>query len=306
MSRPPADGAGELRVLPRRVYILPTRYGLVFGLLLLVTLIGAVNYGNNPGFLVTFLLAGMAANAIVLTWRNLVRLRVRYLGSTSAFAGDPARFRFRVDNDRDADRPAVQLGWDDAMPVAADLGAGGAQELQLERPTSRRGLLRPGRLTLSTCYPLGLFRAWCYLDSGAECLVYPRPSRAWTPPPGSHEAGRQTGDRGRGLDDFVGLRGYREGDSPKHVHWRALARGQELLTKEFGGEQSQRLWLEWDEVPGTGDEERLSRLCRTLLDAERGGALYGLSLPGERIAPDRGGPHLERCLRALALFGEPR
>lgn len=299
------DAGGELRVLPRRIYILPTRYGLVFGLLLLVTLIGAVNYGNNPGFLVTFLLAGMAANAIVLTWRNLLGLRVRDLANEPVFAGEPAQFRFRLDNDRGTERPAVQLGWNGAMPVATDLPARGGATLHLDLDTERRGRLRPGRLILSTRYPLGLFRAWCYLDSDAECLVHPRPSPPWSPPPETDARGQQDGDRGRGNDDFVGLRNYRTGDPPKHIHWRAVARGQEMLTKEFGGEQAQRLWLHWQRTPGADDEERLSHLCRALLDAEHNGVRYGLALPQREIAPDRGLQHLQHCLRELALFGEP-
>jgi uncharacterized protein (DUF58 family) len=282
---------------------------VVFGLLLMMTLIGAVNYSNNPGFLVTFLLAGMAANTIFLTWRNLLGLRLRYEGAEPVFAGDPARLRFRVDNDRGSERPAIQLGRRNTVegefPTAADLPARGSTVLDLNVPTQRRGRLRLGRLVVSTYYPLGLFYAWCYLDTEAECLVYPRPSSPWTPPPGASERGQQDGEHGRGIDDFVGLRNYRSGDPPKHLHWRALARGQGLLTKEFGGEQAQRLWLAWDQTPGSNDEERLSRLCRALLDAENSGAHYGLTLPRREIAPDRGRRHLEQCLRALALFGEP-
>ncbi len=303
VTRPGTDGG--MRVEPRRIYILPTPYGLVFGLLLLVTLIGAVNYSSNPGFLVTFLLAGMGANTIFLTWRNLLRLRLRYEGCEPVFAGEDARFRFQLDNDRGTDRPAVQLGWEGQMPVALDLPPQSATSVALRLAAPRRGRLRAGRLTLSSRYPLGLFNAWCYLDSDAECLVYPRPSASWTPPPGASERGQQDGEHGRGIDDFVGLRNYRVGDSPKHIHWRALARGQGLLTKEFGGEQAQRLWLSWEQAPGTSEEERLSHLCRALLDAENSGAHYGLALPAEEIEPDRGRAHLEQCLRALALFGEP-
>lgn len=305
VTRP--DAEGKLVVRPRLIYILPTRYGVVFGLLLLITLIGAVNYSNNPGFLVTFLLAGMAANTIFLTWRNLLGLRLRFEGSDPVFAGERARLRFRLDNERDVDRPAIQLGREEepGLPAAADLPAQGSITLNLSLTTRQRGRLRPGRLVVSTYYPLGLFYAWCYLDSEAECLVYPRPSGPWTPPPGTSERGQQDGEHGRGIDDFVGLRNYRSGDSPKHIHWRALARGQGLLTKEFGGEQAQRLWLDWEQTPGANDEERLSRLCRALLDAENGGAHYGLALPQREIAPDCGRRHLEQCLRALALFGEP-
>ena len=47
---------------------------------------------------------------------------------------------------------------------------------------------------------------------------------------------------------------------------------------------------------------RLSRLAGWVLEAERGGALYGLRLPGSELAPAHGDAHRAACLQALALF----
>ena len=40
------------------------------------------------------------------------------------------------------------------------------------------GVLRPGRLTLFTRFPVGLFHAWSYVDLDTHCVVYPRPAPA--------------------------------------------------------------------------------------------------------------------------------
>ena len=103
-------------------------------------------------------------------------------------------------------------------------------------------------------------------------------------------------------DDFVALRDYQHGDSPKHVHWKASAHGQSWLTKVFGGESEARVWLKWEETRGSV-EFRLSLLTRWVLDAEAAGISYGLQLPGRSLMPDRGPRHRHRCLKCLALWG---
>ncbi|MFM1891624.1 MAG: hypothetical protein RLZ44_701 [Pseudomonadota bacterium] len=299
-EQPHADG--RLRVHGRRIYILPTRYGLVFGLLLILILIGAVNYGNNPAFLLTFLLAGLGANAIHQTWRNLLDLTVRPLSAEPVFAGEPARFRFQISDQAGRPRPALQLAFAEHEPQVLDLPAYGSAAVELSLPSRRRGSLAAPRLVLATRYPLGLLHVWCYLESGAQCLVYPRPSGPWQPAGSPRFGSAETGDRGVGADDFVGLRGYRPGDSPRHIDWRALARERGVLTRQFGGDRAETLWLDWEQTPGRDPEERLRRLCRALLDAERAGARYGLRLPGAERAPQQGKAHLAACLTLLAQF----
>jgi uncharacterized protein (DUF58 family) len=83
-----------------------------------------------------------------------------------------------------------------------------------------------------------------------------------------------------------------------------VARGQGWYTKQFGGGGRSSLWLDWDELEGRDPEARLSILTRWVLDAERAGDLYGLRLPGVKLAPGGGEHHQERCLAALALFGQ--
>jgi uncharacterized protein (DUF58 family) len=302
IERPSATG--QVRVHGRRIYILPTRYGVVFGLLLLLTLIGAVNYGNNPAFLLTFLLAGLGSNAIFQTWRNLEGMRITPLQNEPVFAGQSASFRFLLRSEDPRERPALQLGLADSYPQVCDLAGAGEEVLVLTRSVVTRGWTTSGRLVLSTRYPLGLLCAWCYIDAESRCLVYPRPGKPWEPAGDADYGGSEQGDRGVGADDFIGLRNYRLGDSPGHIDWRALAREQGLITKQFGGDRVEKLWLTWGEVPGADPEARLSRLCRALLDAERGGLRYGLRI-GRRVhAPANGSVHLKTCLTTLAEYPE--
>ena len=297
-----ADSTGSARVGGRQIYILPTAYGLLYAVLLVLMLVGSINYANNLGFLLTFLLAGLGVVAMLHTWRNLVGVVLLSGQAADIFAGEPARFGIQLSNLRRWPRPGLQLaGGDDSD--ATDLAASEAQRLELSMPSRQRGRLRLPRITLSTRYPLGLFRAWSYVELPLHCLVYPAPAAASPTLVAPSYRQSRIGDRGVGADDFTGQRHYRPGDSPRHINWKALAREQGLLTKRFGGDRAERRWLDWSQLQGD-QEQRLSQLCRAILDASGEEVEYGLKIPGTTIRPARGPAHRNRCLAQLALFGE--
>lgn len=295
---------GQVRIGGRAIYVLPTKYGLLFLVLVLALLVGAINYANNPAFLLTFLLTGVGLATLVQTWRTLQGLQLRWVGEVPDFAGGSAGFRFRLASERHADRPALQLQLPEGPSAVLDLAAGEAPLVTLERPAPTRGRRRAGRLTVSTRYPLGLVRAWCYVETDAWAPVYPSPAAAGDMArPDS--AGQGGGDgRQPGADDFVGLRDYRPGDPLRRLDWKALAAERGLLTKQFGSGGAEPLWLDWAQWPYLAPEARLSRLCREVLDAHHGGRPYGLRLPEREIGPALGEAHKRACLTALALHGE--
>jgi uncharacterized protein (DUF58 family) len=289
----------------RQIYILPTRYGLLYGVLVAAVFISAINYGNNLAFLLAFQLAAVGHVAMHQTWRNLRGLRLGADALGRVYAGEDARFAVRVAAADGRDRPAVQVdGAADRTLVDCRGEAGAAGVLRV--PTVCRGRVPLGRLTLSTRYPLGLLRAWSYVDTDAGAVVYPRPADRFDAAADPTYAGVEQGSLGVGADDFVGLRGYRPGDAPSRLDWKTLARERGLHTRQFGGDRADRLWLSFDALEGLDTERRLEALCRGILDAERAGRHYGLRLPGEEIPPGHGERHAERCLTALALYEDRR
>ncbi|MCX7627849.1 MAG: DUF58 domain-containing protein [Methylophilaceae bacterium] len=289
----------------RHVYILPTRSGLLFGLLLLGMLLGAINYSLSLGFVLTFWLVGLGVVAMLHTWRNLAHLAITPGRTAPVFAGEPAVFRFILADRHHRARYAIGLKHGNDPPVLGDVPAGSTTEIALALPTPRRGWLRPGRITVFTQFPLGLFHAWGYVELEAACLVYPRPAPPGTPLP---RFSLQAAARGRhateGDEDFSGLRGYRTGDSMRRIDWKSSAREQGLYTKEFQGQGRHLLWLDWEMAAGRDTESRLALLARWALDAHAAGLAFGLRLPATEIPPGQGEAHLQACLRALALFGE--
>ncbi len=289
----------------RRVYILPTRLGVMFAVTLLIMLVGSINYVLSLGFMLTFLLAGMGLAGMVHTVRNLARLQIATGRVESVFAGEAAQFRLFAENPAHWERPAIMFRHDaSGAQTVADVPAGASAEIVLAVPADRRGWLPLDRVTLETRYPLGLFRAWSHVRPEYRCLVYPRPENSPLPASSPEAA---TGARAaaiQGTDDFSGLRNYQPADSPRHVAWKAVARSETMLTKQFSGDASAELWLDWSLLPGSLDAEaRLSRLTGWVLAAEKQGLRYGLRLPGVEIPLGHGESHRGGCLSALALHG---
>lgn len=298
---------GVIVLVQRRVFILPTRQGLLFGVVLLVMLTGSINYALGLGFVLTFLLVALGVNAMIHTFRNLANLRVTPGRSSPVFAGDIAHFTVHLENDSDTERFAIGLTRDRKEATFVDVPARANRPASIGIPAARRGILRPGRLTLFTRFPLGLYYAWSYLEFEMRCLVYPRPAFPGLPLPAATANAGAGAEHGRGQEDFAGLRQYHVGDSPRHIAWKAAARDQGLLTKQFSGRADTELWLDWALLPAPlGVEERLSHLARWVLDAHAAGISYGLRIPGRMVDMAVGEAQRDLCLEALALFDQER
>ncbi len=298
---------GPVTIRRRRIYILPTRAGLVFTVLVVVMLLGAMNYSNSLGTALAFLLAAIGLLGMHHAHRNLLRLRVSGSGGEPVFAGDTARFHIRLENRTRLPRLGLLLVVSDGQghhkrTSHADVPAGGTAELWLDVPAPARGRLRSPPFVIATRFPIGLFRAWSWLDLDLETLVYPLPSaRAPVQARGDENNGRRHPLVADG-DEFTGLRAYRRGDPPRRIHWKRSALSADPVVKEFSDTARPACWIDWDALAPLPAEERLSRMCRQVLDAHRDGERYGLRLPGVRLAPQAGETHRRACLRALALF----
>ena len=92
------------------------------------------------------------------------------------------------------------------------------------------------------------------------------------------------------------------GKSQRHIDWRAVARGQPLMTKQFAAEAEGSVHLDFSALRFHDVEERLSQLALWVIEAERARRPYSLRLPNTNIAPGLGEAHFHRCLRELSLF----
>ncbi len=295
----------------RRIYIIPSRHGMLFGLFLFVMLLGSMNYSNNMGFMLTFLLSAMTLVSILHTYRNLAGLRIAPAQPEPVFAGEKARFPLWFDNQQQPTRHALTVRVHPHQQKAGTAVLCDIEENQLHcllvpMPTAQRGYLPLARLNLSTQFPLGLFHAWTYIEfPHIQALVYPRSAGEQAVPHGLPEDQKHSQEKGQRGDDFAGYRDYHPGDSPRHVDWKVVAREQGWQVKQFGGDEGlSSLWFTWADVSQLDTEMALSQLCRWILLADAQNLRYGLRIPGFERSPQQGEAHKRACLQALALFDQ--
>lgn len=301
---------GEPEPLPaafdrRRIYVLPTRFGLFYAALLAAMTAGALNYNNNPALLLALLLAGAGLASLVAAHLQLSGLSVTAIDAEPVPAGEPLHLRIHVRAAPGRIRRGLRVD-DDGVTAAApaavlhlDQGLG---ETGWTLPTERRGWLDVPRLRVWTTRPLGLARAWAYVWPERPLLVYPRPETDGPPLPEGAGEIAQTRLHPAG-DDVHHLRAYRAGDARRAIAWKASARRDALLVREFEQPLGAEVVLDWTALPTLDVEPRIARLARWVDEAERDGRRYRLRLPGQpELGPDRGEAHRHACLRALALM----
>jgi uncharacterized protein (DUF58 family) len=287
----------------KRIFIFPSRVGMFFLLTLLVMLIAAINYQNNMTFALTFLLANLFVVAVLHTFSNLSGLTVQAVRAHPVFAGQKAEFEVLLSRRGKRRHQSLRLKWNDSDAVTVSLETAMEQSVKLFVPTHDRGWHTPGRLLIETHYPLGILRAWTWVDLDIRALVYPRPVTSGPLPGIASDRPEGTSIPVPGKDDFHGLRDYQPRDSLRHVHWRSLAKGQPLQTKQFTAYADTSVWLDWNMFEGLPGEQRLSHLCYWALEYDQSNEEYGLRLPGVSVSPALSDAHRQQVLRELALCG---
>lgn len=311
----------QIRLTQRNLYILPTRAGLSFAVVVMVLLLAAINEQVNLGYALAFLLAGAGMAALYQTHGNLQGVSLRLQSLHSVHAGQVLRLAVTLSNQhKRLGRHGLQISVDTrSMPQHVELAPGSEGTVEVDVPTLQRGWLTLPRLTIETRYPLGLFRAWAFWRPESRVLVWPAldPHAPQLPDlPGQGEHALAATAQARDADMPEGLRDHRRGDPLRWVAWkkstRTLATGGNLVSREPSGGRTPDRWLDHDLSPGLQhlpSEARLSRLASWLVQAEQeadsSGGAYGLRLPGQTWPCGRGPHHLRQCLDALAMWQPP-
>lgn len=278
-----------------RVYIVPTRAGLGFAVLLAAMLTGALNYQNNSALLLTCMLGAALASSMLLTWRELHDLTLRSLHADHGFCDARLPIHLAFADDGRA-RPGLHVALDDLEQPCA-LGRG-VSRTTVTAPTDSRGWMPLPRMRFSSTLPFGLFRAWSWITPDQYVLVYPRILRDGRPP--AHNDDPKA--RITGGDEFAGLREYHVGDPIRHVAWKASARHDQLLVREFDrAAPGQPLCFDWRTLSGLDRETRISRLTGWVCDAYAAARPWVLILEDRRaLGPGSDAAHYHHCLTALA------
>jgi len=292
----------EVNLRQRNIYILPTRYGWLMLMILILILVASTNYQNNMGFMAGFVLLAIGMLSVFYTYRNIRGLRIRIIKPQSVHVGQDCSFVFDFYNPSPSYRSSIGVGLSKKKVQYFDVGTQSRNLVPLKIKAYRRGILKPDRFVCTSIFPFGIFQAWSWFKPTQVALIYPKPIEC------PHELAPQSQGQEegafaqKGSEDFHSLRDYQSGDPIKQVMWKAYARERGLLTKEFEELVGEQHLLAWESVSQYDKELAISYLTDAVLKAEQAGSLYGLELPHVQVEKGQGPEHLHRCLSALALM----
>jgi len=298
----PVQQGERLRLGLRNLYILPSRFGVLWLAGIVLLQVVAIQLESNSPLLLSFLMLGLFLLTLHLTHLNLQGVELRCGRPAPGFVGEPLAYplRLRCRSRCEGLRLRLESGEADGPCSLAP----GDHLLTLPWRSPARGAQRPGRLGLRTSAPLGLFVCWSRWEPPATQLVIPAPLPG---PVGSMAAATAT-ERAvaasaqlerEGGDSWHDLRPHRPEDGSARLAWKLLAQGRGAHSKCFGQENPQPPLL--TPAPGVPLERALRHLSAAILRLHGEGATYGLVLAGTTIPPAEGPQQRDRCLEALAL-----
>ena len=288
---------------PRQIYILPTRWGLLYGIMLIAMLIGSINYALSLGYFLTFLLASLGNSAMLYTWRNLVYLEVELLDAKPVFAGDTLSIVAIIKESKQLTRHAIVSHFSEEAKTFSDIFKNEENRIEIKHNTLQRGWMTLPRLTLYTEFPLSLLHAWAYVQCPLRVMVYPTPANISTTPVNFATFANQGNFNSPfGDDEFNGHKTYQTGDAPSRVDWKASSRGVGMLSKQYSGYAQSTIWLNWENTEGVAYEERISIMTRWVIEAKKANLSFGIKLPQQTLPPSQGERHYVQALSLLALM----
>jgi uncharacterized protein (DUF58 family) len=226
----------------------------------------AASSQNSPAvYLLLFVLTAVFLVSIPHTLINLAGVTIALESVKPTFTGQEVSLPVEIMNRSRAARYGIDLALSYATRERERIDyipAGKAVRITLRFPARQRGEHKIGTLCLTSVYPLGFIRCLKKIAPSQTYVVYPKPEGNSRLPlnraPNLHN--RPQTNIGEG-DDFAGVRTYMPGESQRHIDWKAVARGQPLMTKQFDAEAEGVVDLDFSTLRFAHTEERLSQLA---------------------------------------------
>jgi len=286
----------------RNIFILPSRFGLSYLILVFILFLLGTNYQNNVIILLSYLFASLFISAMLQSFFNLSGLTLHCHQQISTYAKQPATFALTIDSEKP--RYTLSFQFPNQEKYQHKKLDTGTSLLNIPYCSIKRGISLPGRLRISSEYSLGLFICWTQLDFGCEVISYPEQHTFHDLQ--SSLLTHQEDERGmkvvEGGDDYGDLRQYKSGESLSQVAWKHLARGQGWLSKTNQQQQGRDVWLTLHHLPSANIEVKLQILCYLVREQYKKEQRWGIDLGNEKVFPDSGKKHLIRCLTMLAYY----
>jgi uncharacterized protein (DUF58 family) len=279
-------------LLQKDVLVFIYKQGFLYLVLILITFIAGINYGNNLILGFCFLLSAILCISFYLTFKQLHDLKIEIVMPEVGQVNQPSIIRLMLkQQDKTVRYLRIQSSQQEQMIYVNQV----QQIIELPVLPQQRGLYEFGVIKVYSTYPLGLVRAWTYLYPKQKIWIAPK-AHDW-----QKEHKNQPTSAHDSLDEFKELRAFRQGDSYQNVAWKQVARGQGFFIKMFEAQANhQHLEIDYQQIPALGHEEKLSFMMGLVEQCEQLGDDYALILPHARLESGQGYSQLIQAKLLLA------
>jgi uncharacterized protein (DUF58 family) len=297
--------------------------GLVYCSMMMFMGVAAVNSQANLLFGVFGLMIGILMISAVVCRVVVSRLRVERTLPDQAAVGQAATVQYQFHNSKRL--------WPSLSVCLAELDGGEAFTKQphaymlhaapgmtatvpIEVIPKRRGLHQLGSYQLSTSFPFGFIKRALVRVQPDTLMVYPAigavSTRLLSMCRSAERGGANMKPRRDGMDEFFGVKEFRDGENPRWIHWKRSAHTGTLVSKEMVQISPPRLlilvdtYLTEPTLAAHSAVEKCIAMAASLANrALDSGMTVGLSVWAEgwtAIPLQRGKRHCRDILAALA------
>lgn len=234
--------------------------------LIIIVYFSAINREQPLLWLMSALLLASLVSGLLWPYWVINRLTVSRTGPTRASEGETIELKVKISNFGWAPRFMIEVI--DTLPflnntksstaiiektlgVVAYIGANSTQHFVASIVCEKRGYYQLGPIKLTSSFPLGLKEISQSKKEGSYTLtiypdLFPIISLPLIGSPEEIHRGDVFLPEGSGVAEFSGLREYRRGDNPRHIHWLTTARLNDLMIMEFEPMASASLYIAMD------------------------------------------------------------
>lgn len=291
--------ANEIVFKHSSIYVLPSKSGVGFIGVALLNFILGINYQNNLILAVYYIMLVILVTSLLYGYANLKGLRLKLITAQADHEGAETDAIFELNTNKVRFDISIYHVNSSALKTMNTLSEGHICNLHLPL---KRGVHTLDKFRITSHYPFGLVTVWSYLISTTPIYVYPKPL------PNSAELHSFIDKSNMNSDiidsngnEFNELKRYQSGMSIHRVSWRHFAKSQTLLVKDYEETQQFNVGFDFNTLSGS-IEERLSKLCFLMLEAEKNHHPFAVKLPSRTLEMGSGTLHCQRGLEMLSEY----
>ncbi|WP_127715832.1 hypothetical protein [Halobacteriovorax sp. HLS] len=225
-----------MKLRSNRTYILPTRYGVIFGIVILIEFMVSITFGHPFAYLITFISSSIIFMSAIYTNSSFQSISTLPIQEDLVEVSQNVIFRLPLELSDKFENKSFRVCDDQTQIYRDEIVTFDKAYVDIYIGEQMRGVHHINRVKLSTTFPFGLFRAWRYFDIDRKLYIYPKlinSNELMSVMQSNHSSNESVDKVGQNNEDFLEHKKALETDSWRHIDWKAYASGKGLLSKVY-------------------------------------------------------------------------